>query len=101
MQVETHSSSIITSAPATVSVLTASSTAIVSANVKRKGLVISNSHATQGVWIAFGVAAVLNTGILIPARTSFVMSEYTYNIGAVNGIAEAGNTTVGVQEFTY
>lgn len=86
-------------APATVAVGVASGQ-VVAANANRKGLVISNGHATQVLSIAFGATAVLNSGIVIRPGVTWTMTPDTYTTAVVNGIGSGAATTTGVQEFT-
>ena len=63
------------------------------------GAYVSNSHATQGVWLTFGgAAAALNTGLLIPPReTVFIAPEWAEL--TCNGIAETGATVIGIERI--
>ena len=83
--------------PAAVSVGVAS-TALVASNANRRGLVLVNT-STARVSLGFGVAAVLDAGITLYPGDSFSMDEYSFDTGAINAIASAAASNVGVQEF--
>lgn len=78
----------------------AASGAIIAANPLRRYLLISNTHATQRVSLAFGAAAVIDTGITLQAGQSYEMSESAGNLSLVEvrGIASGAATLLGVQE---
>lgn len=84
--------------PTAVSVGVASGT-LVAANANRKGLVLVNT-STARVSLGFGVAAVLDSGITLYPSDSFSMDEYSFDTGAINAIASAAASNVGIQEFS-
>lgn len=86
-------------APATVTIGGASSQVIASV-AGRKGLVITNTHATQRVSLGFGTAAILDSGITIMPGQMWKMDEYTFNTGAINAWASGAGTVLSVQQFT-
>lgn len=86
------------SAPTAVSVGVASAEAV-AVNTSRKGLVLVNTSAAT-ISLAFGVAAVLNSGItLFPNGGTYVMDEYTFTTAQVRAIASAAASNLAVQEF--
>jgi len=87
------------SAPATSSVGVADQ-ALVSQNFSRKGLILTNTHATQRVSLAFGATAVLDSGITIMPGQQWKMDEYSYSNSAIRAIASGAATVVSIQEFT-
>jgi len=81
---------------ATVGVASGSAAA---AQATRKGLVLVNTSGST-ISIAFGTAAVLNSGITLnPSGGTFVMDEYTFTTAAVNAIASAASSNLAIQEF--
>lgn len=86
------------SAPTAVSVGT-SSTAVLALNATRQGLVLVNT-SNGIISIAFGTAAVLNSGITLLPYGVFCMDEYSCGIDAVNAIASVAASNLAVQEFT-
>lgn len=83
--------------PTSVSVGVAS-TAIVSGNAVRRGLILVNvSNAT--ISLGIGVAAVLNSGITLYPGGSFSMDEFSFSTSAINGIAGAAASSIAVQEL--
>jgi hypothetical protein len=86
------------SSPTSASVGT-SSAPIVAANSSRQGLIVTNLTGNT-IFFAFGNAAVLNSGGVIPPYGGFSMDEYTFTTAAMNGIAGTSGNTVAVQEIT-
>jgi len=86
-------------APGTATIGTSSSQ-VVAAATTRKGLIITNTHATQRVSLAFGTAAVLDSGVTLMPGQSFIMDEYSFHTGAVNAWASGASTVLSVQQFT-
>ncbi len=69
---------------------------IVAANADRVEVTIVNDHATQVVYLGFGQAAVLNSGIrLNAAGGSYTTSGFS---GAIHAIATGATTAVGFLE---
>lgn len=91
--------SLTATAPATATIGTASSQ-VVASTAARKGLIITNTHPTQRVSLAFGTAAVLDSGVTLMAGQSYVMDEYSFHTGAVNAWASGAGTVLSVQQFT-
>ena len=87
-----------TSAPAQVSV-GITSAELVAANASRKGLILVN-NTLNTVSIAFGAAAVLNSGITMTPGGVYCMSEYDFSTAQIRAIASLAATIVSVQEFT-
>ena len=88
------------SAPTQVSVGVASGV-LLAANAARRYLVIVNNAAAARVSIAFGVAAVLDSGITLqPNGGAYEMSvgAGNLNVGEIRAIASGAATTVGLQE---
>src|SRR5271157_631293 len=74
------------------------STLILAANSLRKGVNICNiSFGT--VSLAFGIAAVLYTGITLGPGGTFWMDATDFTIAAIYAISTQSNTTMAVQEF--
>lgn len=86
------------SAPTQVAV-GATSTAAVSENYSRVGLILVNlSDSTM--YIGFGATAVLGSGVVIlPFGGAFSMNEFFYTKEAVNVIAHTADSLLAVQEF--
>lgn len=72
---------------------------VVAANANRKGLVLINTSNNR-ISIAFGVAAVLNSGITLYPGGTFVMDAFTFDLGAVNAIASAASSNLAIQEYS-
>jgi hypothetical protein len=70
-------------------------------NRARKYALIVNS-SDVGVWLAFGEAAVVGTGVYLAAGGgSYEIDETNLWTGAVNGIAASGSSkVVGTVEFS-
>lgn len=87
------------SAGATVSIGTSSATLIAS-NANRKGLVVTNTHASNTLTIDLsGGTAVALRGIVLYPHDSFVMDQFTFTTSAITAIASAASTTVALQEL--
>lgn len=89
----------LTAASPTAASVGTSSGAAVSSNANRKGLVLINTSANT-ISIAFGTAAVLNSGITLAPFGVFYMDEYSFTTAAVNAIASAVSSNLAVQEFS-
>ena len=85
------------SGPIAVSVGVAS-TPILAANPLRKSARVVNTSGAR-VSLAFGVPAVLDSGMTLYPGGSFNMDEHDFNLAAINGIASAAASNVGAQEF--
>lgn len=99
LAVDTFGSAVSPAAPGAVSVGVASG-ALVAANTARRHLVIVNTSNAY-VSLGFGAAAVLYSGITLnPLGGSYEMSETQGNLyrGAINAIASAAASNVGVQD---
>jgi hypothetical protein len=77
-----------------VTVLNASSTAVVPANPRRISVTITNDGANV-VYLSLGGTAALNSGIRVNAGGSFKTSAFT---GAINGRAAVADTVVVYSE---
>ena len=78
----------------------AATTAAAAANDKREYLLLENDGA-ETIYVAFGVAAVLNQGIRLNAGGgSFEMSRINSNmdVRAINAISASGGQTLLVSE---
>lgn len=89
---------IVPSAPAVFSVGVASAEAV-AANASRKSLALTNVSNAR-ISLGFGSPAVLDSGITLYPGGTFVMDEYLFDLGAVNAIASAAASSLGVQEYT-
>lgn len=76
----------------------ATTTPVLAANPNRTGLTLVNTSPNT-ISIAFGNAAVLNSGITLVPNGMFVMDEFTFTTQAVNAIASLGSSNLSVQEF--
>ena len=96
--------------PATPSSLTAStptfatigtsSGVVIAANASRKGLVITNDHATNILYLAIGTAAVVGRGIRLNAAGGvWEMDQYTFTTAEIRAIATGASTNVAIQEL--
>ena len=83
--------------PAAVSVGVAS-TAVLSANASRKGLILVNTSANT-ISLGFGVAAVLNSGVTLISNGVFGMDGSDVSTQAINAIASVAASNLAVQEF--
>lgn len=86
------------SAPAAASVGVASAQAV-AANANRKGLKLTNTSNAR-ISLGFGSAAVLDSGDTLYPGGTFYMDEYDFDLGAVNAIASAAASNLGIQEYT-
>ena len=84
-------------APVAVSVGVAS-TQILATNAARKGAAIVNTSAAR-ISLGLDAPAVLDSGITLFPGGSFVMDEYTFTTGIINGIASAAASNAGAQEY--
>ncbi len=88
------------SAPTNATVTGASAQAV-AANASRKGLIIVNLSSDT---ISFGIGAnpaVLNSGITLTGLGSvWNMSEYDFNLSAINAISSGASSTISIQQFT-
>lgn len=84
--------------PVAVSVGVAS-TQILASNASRKSARLVNTSSAR-ISLAFGVPAVLDSGMTLYPGGSFNMDEYDFNTSAINGIASAAASNVGAQELT-
>lgn len=84
-------------APTTYNATTASTTAV-AANGLRIGLYIDNKSDTD-VWLGFGQAAVVSSGIRIPAGGRFSCGpEWQGDVRVIHG--STGNKALAIQEFS-
>lgn len=81
-----------------VSVLDSASTEIVAIDYNRTLVVISNSHATSKLHVAFGAAATTNDAY-IPAGGSLTVTGERFK-AAINGISSSGTITANYSKFS-
>lgn len=93
-----HDNDLTPSSPAAATV-GVTSAAAVSANVNRRGLILVNT-STATISIAFGTAAVLNSGITLTPGGVYNMDEWSFDTGEVRAIASAASSNLAIQEFT-
>lgn len=83
----------------TAALTTGASALIVAANTKRKYLIIGG-HTSVGLWLGLGQAAVIGTGLYVPAGASYEFDDDNLYQGAINGILASGaGQSVGAAEF--
>jgi hypothetical protein len=87
------------SSPTAASVGVASAQAVAT-NANRKGLLLTNTHATNRISLGFGAAAVLDSGVTLYPAGTYWMDEYDFTTGAVNAIASGAATNLAIQEYT-
>ena len=85
------------SSPTAASVGVASAQAV-AANASRKGLKLVNTSNAR-ISLGFGAAAVLDSGITLYPGGAFNMDAWDFDLGAVNAIASAAASNLGVQEY--
>lgn len=71
---------------------------VIGANGTRKGLVLSNTSAAN-IFLGLGASAVVGSGIWLASGAVWVMQAETLTQGAINAIADAPNSNLGIQEF--
>lgn len=78
----------------------ATSAQLLAANESRKYAIIVNA-SDVAIWLAFGAAAVIGTGVyLAAAGGSYTIDEENLWVGVVNGIAASSSgKVVGTVEF--
>lgn len=89
----------LTAASPTAASVGITSAQAVASNANRKSLVLINT-STARISIAFGSAAVLNSGITLYPGGVFVMDVFTFDTAAVNAIASVGTSNLAIQEYT-
>lgn len=83
---------------ATVTV-TVANTTILAANARRRYASISNSGA-NGVWLGFGVAALVGSGVYVPPNGGqYIIEGDNRWKGTVTGIVAAATSLVGTLEL--
>lgn len=85
------------SAPSAAAVGVASAE-VVAANASRKGLSLVNT-STARISLGFGAAAVLDSGVTLYPGGVFDMDQFSFTVGAVNGIASAALSNLAIQEY--
>lgn len=84
-------------APMNVTAGVASAVAV-AFNANRKGMVVTNLSINK-ISIGLGVAAVVNSGIVLYPGGVWVMDDYTFTLDSVSVIASAASSLVAIQEF--
>ena len=88
----------LTASAPTFATVGAASAEAVAVNTSRKGLMLKNTSANV-ISIAFGAAAVLNSGITLDAGEYWYMNEYTFTTAQVRAIASGAGSNLAIQEF--
>jgi hypothetical protein len=84
----------------TVAAADSASAEALAANHERKYAELFNGSDVS-LWLAFGTAAVIGTGILLPVGASYVIDGDNLWVGAVNVIAASGSgKTLGSLELS-
>lgn len=85
-------------APSNAQVGTTSSV-IVAANTRRKGLILGNV-STGTIYLGINNTATLNAGIFLAAGTGmFNMDDYLFTTEAITAISHAAASIITIQEF--
>ena len=93
------SSTALTASSPTFATVGTSSAVSLASNANRKGLVLTNTSSNT-ISFGIGATAVLNSGITIGAGGAWVMDSYSFTTAAINAIASAASSNLGIQEFT-
>lgn len=72
---------------------------VVAANASRKGLKFTNTSGAR-ISLGFGATAVLDSGDTLYPGGHFHMDEFDFDLGAVNAIASAAASNLGIQEYS-
>jgi hypothetical protein len=83
---------------ATFSTVGAASGVVLASNADRVGLYLTNSSANR-ISLAFGEAAVLDSGITLYPQQTFWMDESSFTTAEVRAIASAASSNLSIQEF--
>lgn len=86
------------SSPTFATVGTTSAIAVAQ-NLNRKGLILVNTSANT-IYLGFGVAAVLGSGMTLYPHGVFNMDEHDFTTAAVYAIASAASSNLSIQQFT-
>ena len=86
-----------TSTSSKVSVGTGS-TAVLTANAGRKGIILSNDSDAD-LYLAFGAAAVMNEGVLLSVDGVLKLDSALMSTQAINAISAAGTKNLAFTEF--
>lgn len=78
--------------------LTTTSVRVLKSNGNRKGIQVSNYHATNTIYIRLGSAAAANTGIPIYATTTLLLDE-KWSAQDIYAIASGAGTTCWIAEY--
>ena len=71
---------------------------ILAANDNRSFLILFNESNTATIYLAFGVAAIVNRGIVIPPQSAFVFDRLAISVQQIRAIATAAATPLSIQE---
>lgn len=86
--------------PDTKTVSSAASTLVLASNAKRKYAYLGG-HATVGLWLNFGAAAVVGTGIYVPAGGAYEIDGDNLYTGDIYAILASGvNQVIGIMELS-
>ena len=72
---------------------------IVASNSSRKGLILVNNSVNR-ITLGFGSTPVLDRGVTLHPQGAYNMGEYDFSTAAVNAIASATLSVIGIQEYT-
>jgi len=100
LRVSTMGKPLTYASPSTASITTTAS--ILAANTARRAAYISNTSASDTLYLAFGGAATAGSGIAIGPGQTFEMTEAAGNLSTqeIRGVSGGAAITVGVQEAT-
>ena len=82
---------------ATYATVGASSAIAVQANGARRWLVVTNTSANV-IWLGLGVAAVVGSGIYLPAGAGYIFDHTNPWVGAVYAIASGAGSNLAITE---
>lgn len=89
----------LTPASPTAATVGTSSAQALASNSSRKGLILVNT-SNNVIYLGFGAAAVVGSGVVLTSYGSFTMQPTTMFTGAVNAIASAVSSNLAIQEFS-
>ena len=88
------------SAPDSVTVNnTGGSAEVVEANFdNRRGLILTNTHASKIIYLGFGQDAVVGKGIVLFPKAIYDMAINDFYGGSIEAIADSDGATLAIQE---